>query len=156
MGTIEGQEVQALADCVFESFHPDNEPLGDDERDLLRIKLMKRLDDDTNGRLDFEEFAEWFTRTCEGISQFRQNKARTERAGAATKLQGKARQRKAKQKVEGVKQDNAATKMQAKQRQRKAKQKVEGVKQDNAATKMQAKQRQRQAKKQVEELKSQQ
>merc|ERR1711865_333873 len=111
MGTIEGQEVQALADWVFESFHPDNEPLGDDERDLLRIKLMKRLDDDTNGRLDFEEFAEWFTRTCEGISQFRQNKARMERAGAATKLQGKARQRKAKQKVEGVKQDNAATKM---------------------------------------------
>ena len=74
-GTIEGDELGALAKWLFESFHPGDEAVPPEVIDKEAAKLKQRLDKDSNGKLDFDEFAAWFTRTCAGISKYRKNLA---------------------------------------------------------------------------------
>ena len=82
-GTLEGEELKQLAEWVFESFHIAGAPLSDAQREKEAAKLKKRLDEDGNGSLDFDEFATWFKRTCDGIAKYRKKqamKAKKERA----------------------------------------------------------------------------
>jgi Ca2+-binding EF-hand superfamily protein len=153
-GHIDKDEIKQIADWIFESFNPNGDPLKEGEAQRLKTNLISLLDADGNGRLEFNEFASWFTSTCEDINQYRREAARAERAEAALMLQGLQRQKLAKNKVQTIKQGKAATKLQGLQRQKGAKKRVEGIKQDKAATKLQSKQRQKQAQKRVEELKA--
>lgn len=60
-----------LALWVFESFHPQGKSLPADRQEKEAAKLRTRLDEDGDGKLDFDEFAQWFTRTIEGIANYR-------------------------------------------------------------------------------------
>ena len=71
-GVLSGDELTHLANWVFESFHPGELPLSAAEREDGAAKLLSRLDDNADGVLDFAEFEEWFRRTCDSISKFRQ------------------------------------------------------------------------------------
>ena len=53
-------------------------------------KLLKRLDENGDGELQFEEFAAWFTRTCQGIQRFRKQRAVKEKKKAKEAKQPKA------------------------------------------------------------------
>ena len=82
-GTIEGDELGALATWLFESFHPGDEAVPPEVIEKEAAKLKQRLDKDSNGKLDFDEFAAWFTRTCAGISKYRKNLAQKKKKQVA-------------------------------------------------------------------------
>jgi Ca2+-binding EF-hand superfamily protein len=90
-GTLDSEEVQGLAHWVFASFHPGEESLGGGgagkQLEDMVARLTKRLDKDGDGRLDFDEFAAWFTRMCEDIYQFRRRLAKQQEVAAAAKQQ---------------------------------------------------------------------
>ena len=69
-GMIEGEELDTLAKWLFESFHPGGTAVPPEVIEKEAAKLKKRLDKDNNGKLDFGEFAAWFTRTCTGITRY--------------------------------------------------------------------------------------
>ena len=80
-GRLDGEEMHSLALWVFESFHPGGQPLLAEDREKAAAKLRTRLDADGDGKLDFDEFAAWFTRTCQSISKYRKGLA--QKAAAA-------------------------------------------------------------------------
>ena len=84
-GVIEGEEIDQLATWLFQSFHPGGEAVPPEVIVKEAAKLKKRLDKDCNGKLDFEEFAAWFTRTCESIARFRRQLAQRKAAGTPVK-----------------------------------------------------------------------
>ena len=49
-GTLEREELNALAQWVFSNFHPEGEVLSDEQRNTEAEKLMKRLDKNEDGR----------------------------------------------------------------------------------------------------------
>ena len=57
-GYLEGEELLHLAEWVWSSFHPDGEPLSDDERAKMSDKLLHRLDENSDGKLSMAEFEE--------------------------------------------------------------------------------------------------
>ena len=68
-----------LAKWVWSSFHPGGQPLSDEEQDAETSKLLKRLDANRGGRITFEEFVQWFERTCTTIERYRRELARKNR-----------------------------------------------------------------------------
>ena len=69
-GTLEGVELLQLAEWVFDSFHPDGQPMSVEQRQAEADKLLRRLDKNDDAELDFEEFSGWFERTCHSVSKF--------------------------------------------------------------------------------------
>ena len=74
-GTLEGAELEELANWVFDSFHIGGEQISAEQKQKEAAKLRKRLDEDGNSKLDFDEFAGWFRRTCDGIAKYRKKQA---------------------------------------------------------------------------------
>ena len=74
-GCLAGDELAELARWVFDSFHPDGQALTEAQQEAEVEKLLRRLDENGDGVLQFEEFAEWFRKTCGGISRHRKNLA---------------------------------------------------------------------------------
>ena len=72
-GVLEGNEVLALADWVWDSFHaPADDMLVNvdptpEDREEYAHKLLQTLDKNGDKQLDFQEFSAWFSRTtvCE-------------------------------------------------------------------------------------------
>jgi len=79
-GSLQGAEISKLADWVYDSFNPDGKVMSESERDSGSKELMKKLDANNDGQLDFDEFSAWFTETCKQISTFRQNKAQKDKS----------------------------------------------------------------------------
>ena len=75
-GVLEGAEIVALSDWLWSMFHPGGVPLTEEAKAEQGAKLMKRLDANGDGVMDFDEFAGWFSRTCESIEQYRQKTSR--------------------------------------------------------------------------------
>eukprot|EP01046_Picozoa_sp_COSAG06_P048802 COSAG06_NODE_7370_length_2526_cov_14.737948_2_plen_323_part_01 len=83
-GVLTGDELTKLANWVFESFHPGDVPLSQEERESEASKLLSRLDDNGDGVLEFDEFADWFRRTVDSITSFRQRQGETGQDQGAT------------------------------------------------------------------------
>ena len=79
-GVLTGDELTQLANWVFESFHPADVPLSQEEREAEAAKLLSRLDENQDGVLGFEEFEDWFRKTCDSVVRFQQQ--RLAKAGA--------------------------------------------------------------------------
>lgn len=61
-GLLEGEELIALIELVFPEFKTRS------EKESQKDQLMKRLDENDDGMLSFEEFANWFlTRVAEPL-----------------------------------------------------------------------------------------
>jgi hypothetical protein len=69
-------ELEQLAEWVFEGFHPGGEKLSASQQHAEAAKLLQQLDLNGDGVLSFEEFAGWFTRTCASIHRCRQQPER--------------------------------------------------------------------------------
>jgi len=78
-GFLDGTEMTKLAMWVFDSFHPGGQPIAQADREREAAKLLTRIDKNGDGVLEFAEFAQWFTKTCEGIKKFRMNQARNDK-----------------------------------------------------------------------------
>lgn len=63
-GVLNGGELDKLASWVFESFHPGGEPIDESTKKEQAAALLKVLDENADGVLEFEEFSTWFTTTC--------------------------------------------------------------------------------------------
>eukprot|EP00656_Telonema_subtile_P035389 TRINITY_DN3936_c0_g1_i1.p1 TRINITY_DN3936_c0_g1~~TRINITY_DN3936_c0_g1_i1.p1 ORF type:complete len:628 (+),score=241.83 TRINITY_DN3936_c0_g1_i1:154-2037(+) len=74
-GMLQGAELVALADWVWSSFHPGGEALSEEHKEQVGVKLLGRLDQNQDGAMSFDEFGEWFGRTCESISKHRRGLA---------------------------------------------------------------------------------
>merc|ERR1712166_1723871 len=69
-GLLEGEELTALGDWVWSSFHPgQNSILAAQE--LEGAKILGRLDANSDGAMSFEEFEGWFQKTCASIEKYR-------------------------------------------------------------------------------------
>ena len=66
-GLLEGDELVALAEWVWSSFHPGGDALSDEEKAAESNKLLGRLDANDDGCMLFDEFGLWFKRTCASI-----------------------------------------------------------------------------------------
>ena len=75
-GFLSGEEIHNLALWVFGSFNPGEKALPKAIREAEANKLMGRLDANADGKIDFDEFEGWFTRTCASIQKFRRAQAR--------------------------------------------------------------------------------
>lgn len=53
-------------------------------------KLMQQIDVDGDGEISFEEFAEWFTPTCERIQEFRNKQNALRKQRRAQKMQSRS------------------------------------------------------------------
>merc|ERR1719272_102380 len=81
---LEGEELLALADWVFASFNPGKEGLSADQREAEKAKLLRRLDVNADGAMDFGEFANWFRRISTSIKKFESKASAVEAHRAAT------------------------------------------------------------------------
>ena len=75
-GVLGLDELEQLAEWVFEGFHPGGEKLSASQQHAEAAKLLQQLDLNGDGVLSFEEFAGWFTRTCASIHRCRQQPER--------------------------------------------------------------------------------
>jgi len=74
-GALEGNELEALAEWVWSSFHPGGEPLDEKQTAIESAKLLRRLDANQDGSMTFPEFAHWFTSTSDKIQTYRRGLA---------------------------------------------------------------------------------
>lgn len=86
-GVLDGDELLSLVDWVFDSFHPGGEKMSDQKKDMEVVTLLKQLDSDGDGVLDYAEFEEWFCRTAEDIYRVQRRKAADARAAAKAKAE---------------------------------------------------------------------
>jgi len=70
-GYLEGPEIVQLALWVWSSFRPGNKPLTEQQKRAQAEKLLKRHDGNSDGKMHFTEFAEYFETTAKKIEQFR-------------------------------------------------------------------------------------
>ena len=70
-GTLEGAEVEDLAEWLWKNFHPGGEAVPHEIREAEASKLMTRHDENGDNGMDFEEFESWFKKTCVAIERFR-------------------------------------------------------------------------------------
>merc|ERR1719272_1120975 len=68
---LESPELVALADWVWGSFHPGGQPLTEEQKQVESQKLMSRLHQNSDGAMDFDEFAAWFQKTCKDVQRYR-------------------------------------------------------------------------------------
>ncbi len=72
-GALETEEIKKLAEWVFAQFHDDGEKMSEQQQDSEMAKLME-LDTNKDGKLDFEEFGDWFNDTAKAIFQHNHEK----------------------------------------------------------------------------------
>ena len=58
-GALEENELLRLADWVWNSFNPGGCALSDEERVCEKDKLLQRLDNNADQKMDFDEFSDW-------------------------------------------------------------------------------------------------
>ena len=68
-GLLEGDEIVALAEWVWSSYHPAGAPLCDEQKIEEGSKLLSQLDSNSDGALSFEEFEDWFQSTCDSLAK---------------------------------------------------------------------------------------
>ena len=66
-GVLEGEELEALAEWVWSSFHPGGEALPPGERQKQADILVGQMDLNGDGVVDFDEFAACFQQICASI-----------------------------------------------------------------------------------------
>jgi hypothetical protein len=76
-GVLQGAELLALAEWVWSSFHPGGKSLTEQQQQQEGAKLIRRLDKNEDGVMDFDEFSDWFQRTCASVERFRTRKELT-------------------------------------------------------------------------------
>jgi hypothetical protein len=81
-GVLDGDELLNLADWIFGSFHPGGERLDPEAKDLEVARLLKQLDTDGDGALDYGEFEAWFCETAEAIYRTQRQRAMEARRAA--------------------------------------------------------------------------
>merc|ERR1712166_344887 len=69
-GLLEGEELTALGDWVWSSFHPGQDSILS-KQELEGAKILGRLDANSDGAMSFEEFEGWFRKTCASIEKYR-------------------------------------------------------------------------------------
>lgn len=82
-GSIEGKEMDAMADWTWQMFHPD-QTATTEQRDAFREKLASR-----HPHMEFSEYHVWFAKTCKEIEKFRQQHFK-HAAAAAAKTEAKS------------------------------------------------------------------
>ena len=63
-GVLDGKELMALIDWVWSSFDPAAQVLSDKTKEAAGAELLKLLDVNGNGVLDYNEFSAWFEKRC--------------------------------------------------------------------------------------------
>jgi len=70
-GTLEGTELLALSDWCWNQFPVSGKEVSKQNRKQAAADLLERTDHNRDGKVDFDEFAEWFVRF---ISKFKKQK----------------------------------------------------------------------------------
>ena len=70
---VKGDELKALTVWVWSSFQLGGVSLTPDELEEEASKIMAHVDENANGKLSFDEFEEYFRRTCKSIEKFRES-----------------------------------------------------------------------------------
>merc|ERR1711879_81195 len=73
-----GEEIEAFADWLHGSFHPDGKPLTDEKRKKEAAKLLSRLDEkkgNNDGRFEFAEVDVYITQKINEIDAFKAKQA---------------------------------------------------------------------------------
>jgi hypothetical protein len=73
---VKGDELKALTVWVLSSFQLGGVSLTPDELEDEASKIMAHVDENTNGKLSFDEFEGYFRRTCKSTEKFRESKPR--------------------------------------------------------------------------------
>ena len=68
-GELDGQELTALCDYVWTSFNPNGQQLNDETKAAASAELLKLLDTNGDGALQFSEFSAWFEDRCTRLAQ---------------------------------------------------------------------------------------
>lgn len=74
-GYLEGEELIKLAEWVFDAFHP-KDKMTDYQKATETSKLLIRLDQNHDGKMDFGEFEAWFNRTSDAMQRFANRKSK--------------------------------------------------------------------------------
>merc|ERR1712166_1547041 len=69
-GLLEGEELSALGNWVWSSFHPGSK-LSEADKQAEGAKILCRQDMNEDGAMSYEEFEGWFKKTCTSIEKFR-------------------------------------------------------------------------------------
>ena len=69
-GLLEGEELKALGNWVWSSFHPGSK-LSEADKQAEGAKILCRQDMNEDGAMSYEEFEGWFKKTCTSIEKFR-------------------------------------------------------------------------------------
>ena len=90
-GVLDKNELSKLCEWSFDSFlkNEGNLVVSPEQRRAQTDKLMAAADKNGDGKIDFDEFAAWFTPTCESIQAFQ---ARERNKASQKKAQKKAAQ----------------------------------------------------------------
>ena len=75
-GALDGEELKELAMWVFASFNPGaGDNMSDVEKEEAVASLLEEADENNDGEVDFQEFAQWYTAVCVKITTFRKEMA---------------------------------------------------------------------------------
>lgn len=74
-GTLEGNELLTLADWCWSHFRVGGRELTNSDKKKWATDLLSRTDTNQDGKIDFDEFAEWFVRTVNRVKREKRQRA---------------------------------------------------------------------------------
>lgn len=75
---LQGAEIEAFAQWIYEQFHPESKGMTDAEKKKQAQKILDRLDakgGDGDGRISFAEFDQYFEEKLQQVEEFRRRSA---------------------------------------------------------------------------------
>jgi len=77
-GKLGGAELLELGAWVWKSFNPGKDP-SDEQISAESVKILKRIDANHDGELDFAEFSAYYEKTAASIARFHKKKAQVKK-----------------------------------------------------------------------------
>ena len=85
-GVLLDEELLVLVDWLWDSFYPGGYPLPEEQRAALQKDLLRRVDKDHDGAMDFDEFSAWLVDSVKQSAIVLQQGSDEERQAATARI----------------------------------------------------------------------
>jgi len=69
-GYLDHDEIRHMAEWMSTCLHPGGKPMTDKAKEKMTAKLTSRVTEDPEGKISFDQFEKWYTRTARQMNSF--------------------------------------------------------------------------------------
>ena len=69
-GFLDHDEIHHMAEWMAASVNPGGKPMSDKAKEKMTAKLIQRVTEDPAGKISFDQFEHWYTRTARQMNSF--------------------------------------------------------------------------------------